>query len=255
LRSKNTKTVVVFGATGSIGRVITGKLLAEGFDVIAVARDQHKLSKLRELFSVRRPTMVGRSIDVTRRSDVDYLQDLIDQKGVQIWAVVYAVGNFPAGGFTREISTPISGVHGKELEELFALYPVGFQNVAQRMLLVMEEGGHIVALSSAMSRFANTPGEPWSRWHLSHHAAAFAALDRIISGYGRARTAATEKKVLVHRIAPAAVRTHFYDGAPPELLPPSGFTTPEAVAREVLSALRGTEAVDTVVMPEQAGDR
>lgn len=105
----------------------------------------------------------------------------------------------------------------------FEVYLTGFLFPLQHALRLLPRGGHVIAISSAITRFAatNLPGGFWA----GHYAAAKAALDELCKW---ARREAHQRGLMLSRIAPAALDTDFHRSAP-------AFRRPSAVIPSKLS--------------------
>jgi len=75
----STKTAIVTGASSGIGRATVNRLIAEGYNVVAVARREARLEEMKEKWGDRIHVM---SVDVTVVSDVEAMvKQTIDQFG------------------------------------------------------------------------------------------------------------------------------------------------------------------------------
>lgn len=241
------KLAIVIGGSGAIGSEIVRALLEKGCHVAAISRGATGLELLRKRCT-HAPHLSTFVADVRCPSDLkEVLTRLLRRMGQQcrLRALIYAVNRSLPEGFMEEISTPLSGDIGLKWHEAIAVHVTGFLECCRVFLPPIENGGHVVALSSAITRLTDETCPPWL--YAGHYAAAKAALDELIR-WLRRDPLVHEKKILVHRIAPAAVDTPFHHGTPPERRPPALLPI-KTVVDEVIAALGGTTAVDKVLVP------
>jgi NAD(P)-dependent dehydrogenase (short-subunit alcohol dehydrogenase family) len=239
------KRVLVFGASGSIGTAITQLLLEQDFEVVAIARDPLKLERLKN--KVSSPGFSTHPcVDVTSPSSIDSLRDEFDRNDTVYSAIVYVVGNCPPNGFLQEVETPLSGLSETTLIENMGLYALGFHSVVRRLLARVENEGHIVAISSTITRFK--ANDLPVGMHVYHYAAAKAALNMLVEGF-RSDPGIRQKNIRVHLIAPGAVATPFHNLTPKEMTPPA-FLSIRDVAEAVLAALHSKTTIDQEMIAE-----
>ena len=89
---------VVSGATGDLGRAIVERLLGEGHDILAVARDPERLSQL----AAGSTRVSGVSADLSRDEAVEVIQAAVDHRPVRM-AVHCAAAR--VGGDVLSVST------------------------------------------------------------------------------------------------------------------------------------------------------
>ncbi len=246
--------VLVFGA-GSLGRAITYELCAQGYRTIVAANSENDLLQLRQNLTNTRPELNRRlttyTVDVLNQHSLTQLEKEIRLRhaytGARLQAVIYAVGACPPGGFTHEVSTPLYEISNEKMEHDFRLYVTGFMNVGRNFLRHIQDHGHVVALSSAVTRLTPETCPPWL--HAWHYIATKAALDKIIMGY-RHSPLVRQKKLLIHRIAPSAVDTPFHSQAvTPQVL---NVLPVHAVVTEIMQALSSQVAIDKDLLPTQS---
>lgn len=230
------KTYLVFGAAGFIGREVARQILNDGHDVIAAVR-------VNQIGSVETLYELGARIhvldDVADRGALEaYTNQLLDLGRLD--GIVYAVGHCPPGGFLDAITHPLSQLPLERYRSEINMHQIGVLNVFQCMMQNLVDGGCFVFISSAITRLK---GHFPPFLHAHYHASVISAEDWLVDGM-RHDPMIANRKIKVHRIAPAAVKTPFHEGGPqpPKLIPI--FT----VAEEVLRALRSDEVVDQQIL-------
>jgi short-subunit dehydrogenase len=206
--------VLIFGA-GSIGSALASQLCSQGRKVIVATKSAADLEHLQRVCALKNPHASRylrlHQVDVLNHHSLTRLEKEIrvlqSHTNTQINAIIYAIGACPPGGFSREVSTPLHEISSHKMEQDFQLYVTGFMNVGRHFLRHIQDRGHIIALSSAVTRLTPETCPPWL--HAWHYIAIKAALDKIILGY-RHSPLVRQKKLLVHRIAPSAVDTPFH---------------------------------------------
>ena len=179
------RTCVIFGGTGTVGRTIADFLLESSWNVVTVSRHPPEVSDNAAKHVVA---------DVTSEESVTAAVNRIAD-AASINALVYAVGLRP------DVAVPLSQYNSADWRSTFATYLDGFFYVYKAVLPAMERGGHIVALSSAITRLTSDTLPPFNA---GHYAAAKAALDEFCKW---ARKEAHGKGLLLSRLAPASVRS------------------------------------------------
>lgn len=248
---RSLQRVLVLGA-GAIGGEIALSLYRKGYGVWVASRSNEKLERLRDRCVEVEPEVPNPTELTCWVMDVRHISassgiglNLWHTLDPGVWAMIYAVGSGPPGGFTKAIETPLSTLRKGAWEDTVGMYVTGFMDACCVLLPMMREGGHIVAISSAITRLTPETCPPWL--HAWHYVAAKAALDKLVQGF-RHDPLVRRKNILVHRIAPAAVDTPFHHGAPPDRQPPALLPV-QTVVDEVLAALEGNEVVDKDLVP------
>ncbi|MDP3901910.1 MAG: SDR family NAD(P)-dependent oxidoreductase [bacterium] len=226
------KTYLVFGAAGSIGQEVVRQLLVAGHRVIASVREHHQ--------EVREGLLRSGAL-------VDVIENVADRKTIEAYAshlselykldgVVYAVGHCPPNGLSDAIKHPLSQLSLDKYRNEIDMHQIGVLNVFQCMAANLENGGCFVFISSAITRLKGQ-FPPFLQAH--YHAGVISAEDWLVDGM-RHDPMIAERKIRVHRVAPAAVDTSFHHGGPkpPKLIPIN------TVAEEVVRALQREEVVD-----------
>ncbi|MGB9608792.1 MAG: SDR family NAD(P)-dependent oxidoreductase, partial [Minisyncoccia bacterium] len=151
--------------------------------------------------------------------------------------IIYAVGHCPPNGFQDAIKHPLSQLSLDKYRSEINMHQVGVLNVFQCMTPKLKDGGCFVFISSAITRLKGQ-FPPFLQAH--YHASVISAEDWLIEGM-RNDPLIIKRKIKVHRVAPAAVDTPFYQGyqgPKPKLIPI------ERVAKEIVHALQSEEIVD-----------
>lgn len=247
--------VLVVGGSGSIGWPICRALIAEGYQVISMTRGihprpeeytlhltgTHKRAILREIncdvtnpFAIQQN--VGRCIGDGR----------LFQTYVRFSAIIYAVGDCPPGKFDSAVALPICDIDDGELSHELNIHLVGLLNVVRKLHVYLQPSGHIVVISSAITRLTDTTCPPWL--HAGHYAAAKAAQDELVRWFRRDPNM-KDRNILVHRLAPAAVDTPFHQGCQHQ---PPAMLSVDDVADRVIDCLQSTVVIDEIMMPPQA---
>lgn len=250
-RSLTGKHVLVAGGTGSIGKGIVIALLQQGAYVYVLTRNGQKARvKLAELLKMYTQNNLLTIItgDVTDKSDLWEAQDLFrgskeENISPSLESIIYSVGNCPPHGFDSAVDVRIMDGVQPELEQELALHVHGLANIVSKLLPAVVPGGHLVVISSAITRLTDEHCPPWLQ--AGHYATAKAAQDELVK-WIRRDPFVKEKHILIHRLAPAAVNTPFHQGcrhSPPAML------TIEEVAHHVLRALQSDSVIDEMLLP------
>ena len=122
LFSIKNKVVVVTGATGMIGRALVKGLMASECQIVALARNQEKISALLDEFSS--DNLMGLSCDVTSETDLKSALDQILSKHGKVDALINAAGgNVP--GATQLPNQPIFEISTDAIKEVMDLNLMG----------------------------------------------------------------------------------------------------------------------------------
>ena len=230
------KTYLVFGAAGSIGQEIVNALTANGENPVALISIGHH--KARAKFKSSGVCLYTLD-DVSEPSEVKDCS-LNIQNTCKIQGVIYAVGHCPPNGFPEEIKYPLSQLPLERYQKEIGMHQVGVLNVFQSFVDKIEAGGCFVFISSAITRLRGK-FPPFLQAY--HHASVIDAEDWLVDGM-RHDPIVAERKLKIHRLAPAAVDTPFHQSGPrpPKLLPIS------TIVDEVVSALESDTEIDKQVL-------
>ena len=99
---KNSKTVIITGAAGNLGAVVSDHLLSKGYNIVAVLHDEASKDKLpvHDLLDLR-------VIDLVNETETEGLIEEIIEKNKRIDAVIMLAGGFTMGNITKTGSTRI----------------------------------------------------------------------------------------------------------------------------------------------------
>ncbi len=222
------RTAIVFGGTGAIGSEIAAELLEAGANVYVVSRGQRSNSPLQSRCAALRihPTFVR--ADVLVESEVNKVFNSLRGESQNIDFVIYSVGSHP------DVEVPLSRFPLSSWATNIDLYATGFLCCFQQALRWLGHGGHLVALSSAITRFT---AEALPPFHAGHYAAAKASLNELCK-WGRRE--AHEKGILLSRLAPAAVESEAQKFLPAAVARPM-LSTRDVATRIVTALQTGTE--------------
>jgi NAD(P)-dependent dehydrogenase (short-subunit alcohol dehydrogenase family) len=199
-----TKSAIVWGAGGGIGRALVSRLAGEGWNTLAVGRHTASLSELTpHLFEadVADPISVERAVAT--------MSETVDK--VDLW--VYAAGDIAASKIADHSPDAWQRILGANL--------VGAYLAAHYSLPLVARDGHLVFLG-AISERLRLP-------RLSAYAAAKAGLEAFAEVLGK-----EERKRKVTLVRPAAVDTSLWDKVPFKL--PPGALSPDETAARILAA-------------------
>ncbi|MBZ5559836.1 MAG: SDR family oxidoreductase [Acidobacteriia bacterium] len=193
---KETRNIVITGASGGIGAALAVQLGAGGHRVALAARRE---AELKEVASRCGAGAIAVATDVTRRADVDRLRDrALEAFGhVDVWV------NNAGRGITR----PVLDLKDDEFDAIMAvnvksaLY--GMQTIAPHF--IARGRGHIINVSSFLSRV------PFATFRSAYNAAK-AALNALTAN-ARVDLAAKHQDVHVSLVMPGLVSTEFQKNA------------------------------------------
>jgi NAD(P)-dependent dehydrogenase (short-subunit alcohol dehydrogenase family) len=235
--------VLVVGGSGSIGWPICRALIAQGYQVISLTRGIHprpaeydmRLNGTTEKVQLRE---INCSVIC-----MDYVRLFIRRP---LAAIIYAVGDCPPGKFDAAVKVPLCDIDDGILIHELNILLVGLLNVVRKLYACLQPSGHVVVISSAITRLTDATCPSWL--HAGHYAAAKAAQDELVRWFRRDPNI-KDRNILVHRLAPAAVDTPFHQGCQHQ---PPAMLSVDDVAQRVLDALQSTAVIDEIMMPPQA---
>lgn len=195
---------LIWGAAGGIGRALVARLVADGWTVVAVAREARELAEL---------TPHVLEADVTSAYDVQVAVQAAAHmvEAIDLW--VYAAGDITSARAAE--LTP------EEWQHILNANLSGAFTTTHYSLPLLAADAHLIYLG-AISERLRLPG-------LSAYAAAKAGLEAFAEALGK-----EERKRTVTVLRPGAVDTPFWERVPMRL--PKGALTPDAVAERIITA-------------------
>jgi len=230
---------LVFGAAGSIGGVLVRQLLSAGHQVIAAVREHHEHTGIELLEAGAQVVVVN---DVSDPGQVRACVGSFVCRKDNLDGVVYAVGHCPPKGFPEAIKYPLSQLPMEEYAQEIGMHQLGPLVVFQHTAGCVADGGCFVFMSSAITRLKGKPFPPFL--HAHHHASVIGAGDWLMDGM-REDPMVAERRIKIHRIAPAAVNTPFHDIEPrvPKMV------SIATVAERIVFALGSPVVIDEQLVP------
>lgn len=198
------KTAMIWGAAGGIGKALVKRLVADGWSVIAVARQPGDLESLTPLVF---------EADVARAHEVEQtvLAASYETEQVDLW--IYAAGDIT--------SEKIEAMAPETWQRVLDANLTGAFLTAHYSLPLLAQDAHLFFLGAVSERM-QMPG-------LSAYAAAKAGLESFAEAF---RKEARKRRVTVVR--PAAVDTPLWQKVPFKM--PANAAAPETVADRILEA-------------------
>ena len=137
------KTALVTGGTGGLGLVLISDLLAEGYQVISVSRDEKKIEKAEELFSA--DDVIFLKGDITKDEDVETVYHYILEKFGYLDVLINNVGAMAGGG--------IEDISPEKWNQIFEINVNAPYRMTHTMLRLLKRAEHacIVNISSIAS--------------------------------------------------------------------------------------------------------
>jgi len=200
-----TKTVLIWGAAGGIGRAIAGKLKADGWEIIAMRRQAGDLDGMADYTytaDVADPFAVQRAVLAA------------GQEAGEVSLFVYAVGDI--------VAEPVAAMTPETFRRILDANLVGVYNAVHHSLPLLTADAPLVFIGAVSERM-RLPG-------LSAYAAAKAGLEAFAEAL---RKEERKRRVLVVR--PGAVNTKFWQKAPFKM--PGNALPPAAVAEKIVEAI------------------
>jgi NAD(P)-dependent dehydrogenase (short-subunit alcohol dehydrogenase family) len=220
---KEQKAALVLGGSGSIGAAVVKRLTEADCFVMAVGRTDARFNDLLK----EAPQAKMYAADCTSEAEVRRcVADCLALAG-RLDFVVHTVAIDP------DPDTPLSRYPTDRWQRTIATYLTSFFLTFRECLPVMKPKGHILAVSSAVTRI---PGNKLPPFFVGHYAASKAGLDELCKW---ARREAHQRGILLSRIAPSACDVPFHRNAPayrraPALLPLNQVA--DVIVRSLLSA-------------------
>jgi NAD(P)-dependent dehydrogenase (short-subunit alcohol dehydrogenase family) len=218
--------ILVFGAAGSIGNAACRALRGAGNYVFATAN-----TTIRDGVTMC-GDMIRSGVDVCSPRLREYVADR-----APFDAVVYAVGHCPPNGAEEAATRPLSALPIEAYVNETRMHQIGALNVFQTMLPLLQDGGCMVFVTSAITRLK---GVMPAGLHMHYHAGVIAAEDWLIEGM-RADPRVVKHDIKIHRIAPGAADTPFHATGPR----PAALLPVRLVVAAIATAIRWPTDVDT----------
>ncbi|MGH8549750.1 MAG: SDR family oxidoreductase [Methylococcales bacterium] len=210
------------------------RLLESGCRVAVLARGRTHSSVLESYQSSKE--LVFHQTDVRSEDDVRRAFHELRRLMGHLSYLIYSAGLRP------DVTTPLADYPYVDWLDCFNTYVTGFFLCFREGMRLLEEGGHMLALSYAITRVQMDALPPF---YAGHYAMAKAALDELCKW---ARREANARGVLLSRIAPGAV-----DTPAQAILQPLTGSYPmlpvSVVVEKVLSALRDRKQINEEVLP------
>jgi short-subunit dehydrogenase len=229
---------IVTGATQGMGKVISEKLLSEGFSIAVSARSKHKLLALEKEWNERYPeaSVIVYNADLANKEEVNAFADTVLSNFPSIDLLVNNAGNYEPGVLAEEPD----GL----LEQMIAVNLYIAYRLTRKILPVMKinMGGHIFNMCSIASLRAYPNGGSYG---ISKYA---------LMGFSEnLREELRPYSIKVTSICPGATFTPSWEGSDIE---PGRIMEASDVANMLWSAYNLTPAanVDTIVMRPVKGD-
>lgn len=226
---------IVVGATGVLGRGMVTTLLNQNCRVAAVARGLSRLESL-----TRDDDSLSIHVaDFTQFQDITRCIREVTDTHNQIDYVIYTPSLPP------QADVPLLEVTLSDWQAHFDIHVTGFFLCFKHIANVIERGGHIAVISSAITRFRADQLPP--NIYAGQYAAAKAALDEFCKW---ARREAHEKGFMLSHVAPGAIDCPYHRDAPAYRRPPA-LLPPSEVATVVVNALLTGREIDEVLVAKQ----
>lgn len=230
---------VIVGGSGHIGRAIGQALLDAGHDVILVARGA---AGLRDAARNMTPSPRTLSADFTDEYAVaQTLLSLRSEHG-RLDSIIYSAGVEP------DPDVPLADYPSSAWRVTLDTYATGFFYVLREAFRLLEVGGHIVAIGSAVTRMPGDRLPPGI--FVGHYSAAKAALDELCKW---ARREAHERSLLLSRLAPGAVDVPFHRNAPPHRKPAAVLPLAIIAERVAFALTQGVEVDEQLIATAPEG--
>jgi len=228
-------SVILIGGSGAIGSALSEAFVRRGFAVGVLSPGL--TSRLEDL-QKRLPMVSTCEADATKKTSLRRgLDSLISILGAPA-VLIYCAGLPP------DVEFPIDEYPIRQWNRTLAVYITGAFLTLREAMRVLSPGGHVVMLSSAITRFSENSLPPI---YAGHYAASKAALDELckwtrreLHGHG----------VLLSRLAPCAVDMEGLGQAPHRVLPPVSVTL-TAVVQRVVDIVVGNEEIDEQMVGEE----
>lgn len=230
------KVAIVVGGTGHIGKALVTALYRSGCKVAVVARHKHSLEELTSLEPNSSSEVKIYQTDVADEIQFGECLKEVKRDFGRVDHIVYTPGITSEYFALADCSTEV-------WRRTFDVYVTGFFVCFREGLKLIERGGHLVAISSAITRF---PSDLLPQVNAGEYAAAKAALDEFVRW---ARREAHQNGLLLSRVAPGAIDTPFHQDAPAYRKPPAVLPL-EVITNKIAEVLLTGQEVDLQIVAE-----
>jgi short-subunit dehydrogenase len=231
------KLIVVTGATKGIGRAVAEKFAANGFDVVASARNKSDLVAMKGDMERRFPVSAHvYPADMAVKSEVDKFSNFVRNLGQPVDVLINNAGHFIPGEITTESDGTLESMIQSNLYSAYFMTRGVVANMKARM------EGHIFNMCSIASLKAYPNGG-------SYAISKFALL-----GFSKClREELKPYQIRVTSVMPGATKTASWEGSD---LPDERFMRAEDVADSIFSAhsLSKRSVVEEIIIRPQFGD-
>lgn len=234
---KQNNVAVVIGGTGIVGSSIVSSLTKAEYSVAVVSRQL-------KVWNIQQHNLQGRNVtyhkaDFTIESQIrDSLHEIIEIHG-RIEVIIYAAG------FEPDMDIPLANYPISSWQKTIDTYLTGFFLCFREGLKMISNDGHIVVISSAITRF---PPNALPQIYAGHYAAAKAAVNELVKW---ARREAHQKGVFISRISPGAIDMPFHRNAPLHRRP-AKLLSSQVVAEKIVNAIMQKEELDLELVAEES---
>lgn len=210
------KTIIIFGATGSVGGSVTKLLEESGNRVIKVGHREKNRKKLAE----NNPREDCHFADVGKYEEVRCVANRFQQENIAIDSVIYTVGKYEKEGCLKQKASSVSRFSPDAVQEGIDAQFTGLLFVFNAMLPSLADNGSMIFVSSvAYEDFA-------------HEVVTYGEQERII-GLMRNNYDAVSHNILIHHLGFGPIDTHYYD----RVWLPKGILPLLSVTKEIVAAL------------------
>ncbi len=237
--NRSSRVVAVFGATGAIGSAVALRFAEMRYTVVGLARHPERLEVLAAESASQGQAIHTLPLDVCGERALRDGFDWMARRVGTPHSIVYAAG------LTPDVEVPLARYPIRDWHRTLGVYITGFLVVFQEALARFSPGGHLLVLSSAVTRFS---GDRLPPIFCGHYAASKAGLDQLVR-WGRRE--AHEKGLLLSSLAPGAVDCPYHRASPAQFQP-SALLPMDTVVERITSAIdQGTEIDEQLVAAAQ----
>ncbi|EJN04972.1 SDR family oxidoreductase [Phyllobacterium sp. YR531] len=194
------KIVIITGSSRGLGASTALKCAERGMGVIVTYNaNPERAGEVVDTIIAQGGKAVALKLDVADSSTFDEFRKTVSSKLESIWerqTFDYLVNNAGYG-----LYNPISTVTHEQFDGLFNVHLKGPFFLTQTLLPLMEDGGHVINLTSATSRVATAGVAPY---------AAFKGGLEVLTRYMAKEFG--ERRIRANSIAPGAIRTELGGG-------------------------------------------